>query len=113
MTTSPTHHSTESAAFRVDRFDVPRAALAAFMARLRITQRLLGERDGCRQNLVLEGPAQGDSVAVVTIVEWASEAAMAGARAAMQAHYAREGFDPAAFMRELGIRPDMLVYRAV
>jgi len=29
----------------------------------------------------------------------------------MQAHYAREGFDPAAFMRELRVLPDMVVYR--
>lgn len=109
MTTSPT--TTAAAVFRVDRFDVPRGALARFMARLRITQRLLDQHDGCRQNLVLEGMDQGDSVPVVTIVEWASQEAMAAARGAMQAHYAREGFDPAAFMRELGIRPDIAAYR--
>jgi heme-degrading monooxygenase HmoA len=107
MTTVPT------ATFRVDRFDVPRAALDPFMARLRTTQRLLDAREGCRQNLVLQGAADGGSVAVVTIVEWASEEAMAAARTAMQSQYAREGFDPAAFMRELGIRPDMATYRPI
>ena len=105
MTISP-------ATFRIDRFDVPRPALEPFMARLRITQQLLDAREGCRQNLVLLGVEQGDAIAVVTIVEWASDDAMAAARAAMQAHYAREGFDPAAFMRELGIRPDMRAYRS-
>jgi|SRR5690242_20401967 len=110
MTTNP---PPAAATFRVDRFDVPRSALEPFMARLRTTQRLLDQREGCRQNLVLQGPVQGDSVAVVTIVEWTNEDVMAAARAAMQAHYAREGFDPAAFMRELGIRPDMLAYRPI
>jgi len=104
MTTSP-------ATFRIDRFDVPRAALDPFMARLRITQRLLDAREGCRQNLVLLDPEQGDAVAVVTIVEWASDDAMAAAKAAMREHYAREGFDPAAFMHDLGIRPDMRAFR--
>ncbi|WP_395700159.1 antibiotic biosynthesis monooxygenase [Aquabacterium sp.] len=99
-----------SPAFRIDRFDVPRAALAPFMARLKNTQNLLGGFEGCRQNLVLQGPAQGDSIAVVTVVEWASEDAMAAAKAAMQAHYAREAFEPAAFMQALGVRPDLAVY---
>ena len=103
MTTKPT--------FRVDRFDVPRPALEPFMARLRITQRLLDEREGCRQNLVLVGAEEGEAVAVVTIVEWADADAMAAAKAAMQSRYAREGFDPGVFMRDLGIRPDMRAYR--
>jgi hypothetical protein len=103
--------TTSPATFRIDRFDVPRPALEPFMARLRITQQLLDAREGCRQNLVLLGAEQGDAIAVVTIVEWASDDAMTAAKAAMQAHYAREGFDPAAFMRDLGIRPDMRAYR--
>ena len=110
MTTSPT---TTHSSFRVDRFDVPPAALEPFMERLRTTQRLLGELEGCLQNLVLQGPDRGDSIAVVTIVEWASEHVMAAAKTAMQAHYAREGFEPAAFMRELRVRADMVVYRSV
>lgn len=110
MTTSP---STTHSSYRVDRFDVPPTALVPFMARLRTTQRLLGELEGCLQNLVLQGPDRGDSIAVVTFVEWASEHAMVAAKTAMQAHYTREGFEPAAFMRELGVRPDMVVYRAV
>lgn len=110
MTTSST--ATDSS-YRVDRFDVPPTALEPFMARLRSTQRLLGELEGCLQNLVLQGPDRGGSIAIVTIVEWASEQAMAAAKAAMQAHYAREGFEPATFMRELHVRPDMVVYRSV
>ena len=100
-----------TATFRVDRFAVPSDALESFMARLRITQRLLDECEGCRQNLVLEGAVEGDRVGVVTIVEWASGAAMEAAKAAMQAHYAREGFEPAAFIRQLGVRADIGSYR--
>lgn len=97
--------------FRIDRFDVPRPALEPFLARLRITQRLLGQQPGCRQNLVLTGDEQPAGVAVVTVVEWADTDAMASAKTAMQQYHAREAFDPAAFMRELGIRPDLRTYR--
>ena len=103
--------SASTASFRVDRFVVPSQALEPFMARLRVTQRLLDEREGCRQNLVLAGAPEGDTIGVVTIVEWASGDAMRAARLAMQAHYAREGFDPAAFIQQLGIRADMAAYQ--
>lgn len=109
MTSKTNNHSV----FRVDRFEVPPTALESFMARLRATQRLLGELEGCQQNLLLQGKGQSDAIAVVTLVEWSSEHAMATAKTAMQEHYAREGFDPAAFMRELRVRPDMVVYSLV
>lgn len=97
--------------FRVDRFVVPRPALEPFMARLRVTQRLLDACAGCRRNLVLTGAGDGDPVGVVTIVEWTGTDAMNAAKAEMAAHYAREGFDPAAFIRSLGIEADMAAYR--
>jgi len=96
--------------FRVDRFVVPQPALAQFMTRLRETQRRLDELAGCRQNLVLSKPGAGGTVDVVTIVEWADATAMQAARVAMQARYEREGFDPAGFMRELGVEADMGAY---
>jgi len=99
------------ASFRVDRFVVPCQVLEPFMARLRVTQRLLDEREGCHQNLVLLGAANGDVIGVVTVVEWASGEAMNAAKAAMQAHYAQEGFEPAEFMRSLGVRADMAAYQ--
>ena len=106
--------TTASGPFRVDRFAVPRAALAAFLERVRRSQRLLDEQPGCLQNLVLsrDDGAQAD-VDIVTIVEWADEAAMHAAKATVQARYAAEGFDPAAFMRGLGVRADMVSYLPV
>ncbi len=107
----PGPHPASLASFRVDRFIVPRPVLEPFMARVRLTQRLLDERPGCRQNLVLLGAPDGESIGVVTIVEWASADAMNAAKAIMQAHYAREGFDPAAFIQALGIRADIAAYQ--
>jgi heme-degrading monooxygenase HmoA len=98
--------------FRVDKFAVPPDALPAFLERVRHIDRLLAKEPGCKQHLVLtqtQGPGEFN---VVTIVEWADAAAMAAARAAMQVHYAREGFDPPSFMKSLGVRGDLSVYSA-
>lgn len=103
--------SASTSLFRVDKFAVPAASLGAFLERVHNVDRLLASQPGCKQNMVLtqtEGPGEFN---VVTIVEWASAEAMAAARATMQAHYATEGFDPPVFMRSLGVRGDLSVYR--
>lgn len=102
--------SASTSLFRVDKFAVPVASLSAFLERVHNVDRLLARQPGCRQNIVLtqtEGPGEFN---VVTIVEWASAEAMARAKAAMQAHYASEGFDPPVFMKSLGVRGDLSVY---
>lgn len=108
---APAATSAAAGPFRVDRFVVPRPALARFLERVRVSQRLLDEQPGCLQNLVLsrDDGAQPE-VDVVTIVEWADDAAMHAAKASVQARYSAEGFDPAEFMRGLGVRADMASY---
>jgi heme-degrading monooxygenase HmoA len=97
--------------YRIDRFDVPAAALEAFMERLRQVQQALDPQPGCLQNLVLAQPGDGGDTRVVTLVEWASAEAAADAKAVMQQRYAQEGFDPPAFMKRLGVRADFGAYR--
>lgn len=99
-----------SSLFRIDKFHVPPRAMPAFMDRVRRTHALLGAQPGCRQNLVLTQTGGPGEFNVVTMVEWDSAEAHAQAREAVQARYAQEGFDAAAFMRSLGIRPDVAVY---
>jgi heme-degrading monooxygenase HmoA len=97
--------------FRVDKFAVPADALSAFLARVKWVDRVLGEMPGCRQNLVLTQAGETSSeFNVTTIVEWESAEAMAAAKARAQRRYAEEGFDPAAFMRRVGVRADLGVY---
>ena len=81
------------------------------MERLRFTQQTLDTVPGCKQNLVLKqegGPGQFN---IITLVEWSDAEAITAAKAAMQAKYTEEGFDPAAFIRKLGVQADMGVYR--
>jgi heme-degrading monooxygenase HmoA len=97
--------------FRVDKFAVPADALPAFLARVKWVDQLLAQMPGCRQNLVLtQAGESGSEFNVTTIVEWESAEAMAAAKARAQRRYAEEGFDPAAFMRRVGVRADVGVY---
>lgn len=96
--------------YRIDKFIVPPAAMSAFMARARKVQSMLGALPGCGQNLVLTQTGGPGEFNVVTIAEWADERALADAKASMQAHYAQEGFDADAFMKQLGVRADLGVY---
>jgi hypothetical protein len=84
--------------------------LAPFIERLQRINQALGALPGCHQNRVLTGTSDTAEVSVVTIVAWASAQSMAAAKALMQQRYADEGFDPAAFMRTLGVRADMGLY---
>jgi len=99
--------------FRVDTFEVPAAALPAFLERVHLSDRLLAELPGCLQHRVLTRAGDGPGYDVVTIVEWANAAAMAAAKTAVQHRYAEEGFDPPAFMRGLGVKASMGSYADV
>ncbi|MEG3792267.1 hypothetical protein V1318_19275 [Lysobacter sp. CCNWLW3] len=96
--------------YRLDRFIVPAAAMAAFGERLRYTQQALDGMPGCRQNLILSRIGASGEYDIATLVEWESAQALAAAKEAMQRRYAEEGFDPAGFMHGLGIRADMGSY---
>lgn len=109
--TTLTHAPAAASIFRIDRFVVPAEALAAFMERLRFTQQTLDTVPGCRQNLVLTQEGSPGGCNVITLVEWSNAEAITAAKATMQAKYAEEGFDPAAFMGKLGVQADMGVYR--
>lgn len=111
--TAPTAAGQGESIFRIDRFVVPAHALPAFMERLRFTQQTLDAQPGCRQNLVLKQEGNPGEFKIITLVEWADAEAIAAAKAAMQAKYREEGFDPAAFIQELRVQADMDVYRTV
>lgn len=103
--------STHGPVFRIDRFRVPPAAVAAFMERVQRIRALLDPQPGCRQNLVLTQSEQEGVLRVLTLVEWQSAQAMSAARAAVQERYAEEGFDPLSFMQQLGVEADLGVYQ--
>ncbi|SMC29237.1 hypothetical protein SAMN02745857_03710 [Andreprevotia lacus DSM 23236] len=101
----------DTALFRIDRFIVPAAALAAFSARVHRIDRMVRELPGCKRNLVLTQALENGNVRVLTLVEWADEATLHHAKAQIQQRYAAEGFDPQAFMNELGVEAEFGTYR--
>jgi hypothetical protein len=109
-TATPVTSATSQSTWRVDKFIVPQQAVPAFMARVHRIDRDLSSMPGCKQNLVLTQTGGPGEFNIVTIVEWASEEAMSEARATMQARYAEEGFQPEAFMKEIGVKADLALY---
>ena len=99
--------------FRIDSFAVPAEARNAFMAQVQDTKDFLDAQQGCLQNLVLEHHSGAQRFNVVTVVEWASEAAFASAKSAMMEKRRTSGFDPAQFLSDLGIEANLSNYAAV
>jgi heme-degrading monooxygenase HmoA len=97
--------------FRIDRFDVPDAAVEEFLAGLQPTHDLLRGLPGYGQNLLLEGARENGTTRLLTFVVWEDEAAIAGAQRAVQRLHDAGGFAPARMAARLGIRADLGVYR--
>jgi len=97
--------------FRIDRFDVPDAAVEEFLRRLRPTHDLLRTLPGRGQDLLLEGDRENGRTRLLTLVEWADEAAIAGAQHAVREMHAARGTTPAQIVEGLGIGVDLGVYR--
>lgn len=102
--------TTDQPFYRVDRFVVPEAARAEFIARVRMTHAVLRQQPGFVRDALLEQPgAPGESV-IMTIAEWQSLAATAGARAAVTALHTRENFSPQELFARTGIKAEMGSY---
>ena len=98
--------------FRVDKFMVPTAARDEFLARVRDTHALLRTQPGFVHDWILEqtdGPARFN---LVTTVEWASEAAVARAKAAVMEMHRQAGFNASELVARLGISADVGTYAA-
>ncbi len=93
--------------FRIDKFMVPTASRDRFTDQLKQTHDALDALTGCEENMIFEqseGPGQFN---IVTFVKWRDRACYEEARKAAQEHQALSGFDPAAFMADLGVVPDL------
>lgn len=104
---------TNSPVYRIDKFIVPMPSKARFLERLRITHDMLDQAEGCEQNLLLEQVDGTGRFNVITFVQWRNAACYAAARQQSLAAQAATGFDPAAFMQELGVIADLADYHAL
>ena len=96
--------------FRVDKFVVPVAARGEFLDKVRRTHELLKKQQGFRRDLVLEQSSGPGRFNFVTLVEWESEAAVEGAKAAIMAMHREIGFSAKDMFVRLGIEADVANY---
>jgi len=96
--------------FRIDKFIVPAAVRPAFIAQMQHIQATLRTLPGCLRTSVLDQTGGSGEFNVLTLVEWADAAAVAAATPVVQKMFADEGFDPAVFTRDAGVRADQGFY---
>lgn len=108
---SPTNPS--NPVFRIDKFVVPTDVLPSFVAQMQRVQQTLRTLPGCLRNHVLTQTGGPGEFNVITLVEWASEQAVAAAQVVVKKKFAQEGFDPVGFVQQNGVRADMGLYGSV
>lgn len=96
---------------RVDKFVVPEAVYDQFVDKMKYLQQSIRRLPGCKSANVLGKTSGAGEFNVITLVEWESEEAIAGALLAMQQKFTEEKFDPKAFTQSLGIRADLGFYK--
>lgn len=96
-----------SVVYRVDKFEVPEAALEEFWLNVRRTHAVLHEQRGFIDDVLLEKHSGPGAMNVVTVVRWSSADDLTAARRAAEASHADAGFDPAAFYERAGITADL------
>jgi heme-degrading monooxygenase HmoA len=99
--------------YRVDKFVVPDGAREEFIGRVQQTHQVLRTIPGFLQDFVLEQSSGPGTFNFVTIVEWASQASIQSARAAVTELHAGMNFDPQEMFARLGIKADVANYKQV
>lgn len=97
--------------FRVDKFIVPMAARSTFIAKLRETHELLRRQPGFVRDFILEQASGPGKYNVVTLVEWADQASIEAAKAAVIDMQSRTRFNPREMFTKLNITADLATYR--
>ncbi|HEX8610233.1 MAG TPA: antibiotic biosynthesis monooxygenase [Telluria sp.] len=98
--------------FRIDKFVVPAASLAAFVEQMREIQEMFERLPGWRQKHLLTQFGGTGEFNVVTMVEWKTAGAMAVAQEIVQQRFAEQGIAPAQVLERLGVRSDRGFYIA-
>jgi heme-degrading monooxygenase HmoA len=97
--------------FRVDKFIVPMASRATFIAKLRETHELLRRQSGFIRDFILEQASGPGKYNVVTMVEWADQAAIDAAKEAVIEMQSRTRFNPRELFTKLNVVADLATYR--
>lgn len=87
---------------RIDRFVVPAAARAEFIALIEGMHVVIGAQRGCVQNRIFSTNESDGFFKVVTLVEWDGSESLIRAKRALMAHHRAIGFDGPSFLARIG-----------
>jgi heme-degrading monooxygenase HmoA len=96
--------------YRVDKFIVPSGAREEFLGKARRIHSLLKAQPGFLQDVREQSSGPGE-FNFVTLVEWASQEAIANARAAVLALHREMNFNPQEMFARIGIKADRANYK--
>lgn len=99
--------------FRIDKFIVPDAARAAFIAAVDDTDEVMRGQPGFVRHEILEQVGGPGEFNFVTVAEWESDDVVPAVAAAIARRHAARGFDRNAFFAQHGITADIATYRAL
>lgn len=95
----------------IDHFTIPPAAVDTFKARMKHNRDFIHRLPGFIEDHAYTYTDGQGNLVCVTIARWSGEEALGKAKAAVQAEYKKQGFDPAAFLQQWGIRMERGVFR--
>ncbi|MEA3133261.1 MAG: hypothetical protein QOG17_1107 [Gammaproteobacteria bacterium] len=99
--------SRNQAVFRIDRFVVPAASEMEFLSVVAETNTVFDGMDGCVQHHVLKQDGASGASNYITVVEWASFAAIQKAREAMAAKHKEMNLNPQELFNRLQIKAEL------
>jgi heme-degrading monooxygenase HmoA len=97
----------EQKVFRIDRFVVPEASEAEFLSVVTETNTVFEGMDGCLQHHLLRQEGASGDRNYVTVVEWASFAAIQKAREAVAAKHKEMSLSPRELFNRLQIKAEL------
>ncbi len=97
----------------IDRFVVPAAAVEEFSEQVVTIRKFLETLPGLRASTAYGRTESDGAFVCLTVAVWESEDALLRAKDAVQAEYARRGFDPQEMIRRLGIAAERGVYTEI
>src|SRR5882724_6776530 len=100
----------DQSVFRIDRFVVPAAAEAEFLAAVTATNTVFEAMDECLQLWVLKQEGSSGSCNYITVAQWVSPAAIPKARAAVAAKHESMNLDPQELFTRLHIEAELGYY---
>lgn len=99
--------------YRIDSFVVPDAAMPEFLEKVKETHQMLAQQSGFIRDGIYQQVSGPGRMNLITLVCWKDEASILSARTVVKSHQAKEGFDPAAVMKRLGIEANIAQYEEV